>query len=109
MSRRLFDAVAAGTAGISLAPFQDEPNPTAALKVATVKSLFRDLEQRTDLTHEQAELVVAMVMIGLKKVFDTPDLDLADRAAACLVAERVMLATLAGVQNAKAVKPRKDK
>jgi hypothetical protein len=47
-------------------------------------------------------VVAQVVAAALKSVFDTPDLDQADRIAACLVAERVMLATVVGLRQAQA-------
>jgi hypothetical protein len=41
--------------------------------------------------------IVRMVMAALNLALDTPDISLEDRTAACLVAERVMIATTVGI------------
>ena len=41
--------------------------------------------------------IVKMVMASLKLALDTPDISLEDRTAACLVAERVMVATTVAI------------
>jgi hypothetical protein len=41
--------------------------------------------------------IVRMVLAALNLALDTPDISLEDRTAACLVAERVMIATAVGI------------
>ena len=46
---------------------------------------------------ELAARIVPKVMAALTLALDTPDISLEDRTAACLVAERVMVATTVAI------------
>jgi hypothetical protein len=76
----------------------DEPNPIGALKARTLRALHRDLA-RLGFDRATAERIVSMVMTALKQVFDAPGVSLDDRTAACVVAERVTMATLFGLSQ----------
>jgi hypothetical protein len=50
-----------------------------------------------DVESKLAARIVPKVMASLTLALDTPDISLEDRTAACLVAERVMVATTVGI------------
>jgi hypothetical protein len=50
-----------------------------------------------DVEQGAAIAIVRMVMAALTLALDTPDISLEDRTASCLVAERVMCATVVAI------------
>ena len=79
-------------------PDADEPDPITALKARTLRSLYRQVSL-LGLEQSLVETIVAMVIASLKPVFEAPDTSLEDMTAACVVAERVSMATLFGLSQ----------
>jgi hypothetical protein len=88
MTRTLLECVTSGFPGFVFHP--------AALEGNTTRSLLRDLDTM-GVAPELAHRIVRMVMAALRLALDADDVSMEDKTAACLVAERVMAATVVAI------------
>jgi hypothetical protein len=79
-------------------PDDTEPNPVATLKAQTLRRLYKQMAF-LGLEQSLVETIAVMVVASLHPVFDAPGTSLEDKTAACVVAERVALATLFGLSH----------
>jgi hypothetical protein len=95
MTKTLLQGVVRGT-DTPIPPDADAYNPVVSLKRRTMRTLHRDLA-KMGVEPDLANDIARMVMASLNLALDTPDISLEDRTAVCLMAERVMAATVVAI------------